>query len=61
MGIVEEECDEALYWLETLVELHLLNEARLKDLRSEANEILSIIVASIRTARANAKLATRYR
>jgi four helix bundle protein len=56
MGIVEEECDEALYWLEMLVELQFINEARLKDLCGEANEILSIVVASIRTARANAKI-----
>jgi four helix bundle protein len=60
MEIVEEECDETLYWLEMLVELQLVNEGRLKDLRSEANEILSIVVASIRTARRNAKRAVRY-
>ena len=60
MGIVEEECDEALYWLEMLVELQLVDEGRLKDLRTEANEILSIVVASIRTARGNAKRAVRY-
>jgi four helix bundle protein len=60
MGIVEKECDETLYWLEMLVELQLVNEGRLKDLRSEANEILSIVVASIRTARRNAKRAVRY-
>ena len=60
MGIVEEECDEPLYWLGMLVELQLVNEGRLKDLRSEANEILSIVVASIRTARRNAKRAVRY-
>jgi four helix bundle protein len=55
IGVVEEECDESLYWLEMLVELQLVNEGRLKDLRREANEILSIVVASIRTARGNAK------
>lgn len=61
MGVVEEECDESLYWLELLIELRLVSETRLKDLRREANEILSIVVASIRTARGNAKLARRYR
>jgi len=55
MGIVEEECDESLYWLEMLTELSLVEARRLKDLRDEGNEILSIIVASIRTARRNAK------
>jgi len=55
MGIVEEECDESLYWLEMLTELSLVEARRLKDLRDEGNEILSIIVASIRTARRYAK------
>jgi four helix bundle protein len=61
MGVVEEECDKSLYWLDLLVQLQFVSEARLKDLRTEANEILSIVVASIRTARGNAKQAVRYR
>jgi four helix bundle protein len=60
MGIVEEECDESLYWLEMLSELGLVNGNRLSDLKREAGEILSIVVASIRTARGNAKRAVRY-
>ena len=61
MGIVEEECDESLYWLDILGELELMSESRLKDLRREADEIVSIVVASIRTARGNAKQGVRYR
>jgi four helix bundle protein len=60
MGIVEEGCDETLYWLEMLVELQLINADRSKELRTEGNEILAIVVASIRTARRNAKGAVRY-
>ena len=60
MGIVEEECDEALYWIDMLVELELIGVSRLRDLRTEANEILSIVVASIRTARRNIKQPVRY-
>jgi len=60
MGIVEEECDETLYWLEMLIELRLINADRSKELRTEGNEILTIVVASIRTARRNAKGAVRY-
>jgi four helix bundle protein len=60
MGIVEEECDETLYWLEMLVELQLINIDRSKELRAEGNEILAIVVASIRTARGNAKRTVRY-
>lgn len=50
-GIVEEECDEALYWIEMLLELGLTSERRTVDLVREANEILAIAVASIKTAR----------
>jgi four helix bundle protein len=51
MGIVEEEADEALFWMELLADAKLVDDARLKDLMSEANELLSIAVSSIRTAR----------
>src|SRR6266700_2228548 len=51
MGVVEEECDESLYWLDLLIQLQLVSETRSKALRGEANEVLSIVVASIRTAR----------
>lgn len=51
MSIVEEECDEAVYWIELLVEAGLMDEKRVAELRTEANEILSMVVASIKTAR----------
>jgi four helix bundle protein len=51
MGIVEEECDEALYWMEMLIESRLVRAKLLSPLRDEGNQILSIVVASIRTAR----------
>ncbi len=60
MGIVEEECDEALYWIDMLVELQSINASRRRDLRAEANEILAIVVASIRTAHRNKKRSVRY-
>lgn len=53
MGIVEEETDETLYWLEILTASNLIAEDLIKDLVKEANELLSIIVASIKTARLN--------
>jgi four helix bundle protein len=53
MGIVEEECDEALYWMEMLVESGSVKSDLLKSLIDEGNQILSIVVASIRTARRN--------
>ena len=51
MAIVEEECDEAIYWMELIVESGMLDEKHIADLRAEANEILSMGVASIKTAR----------
>ena len=51
LGIVEEECDEVIYWLELLTDAGIVDEARVKDLSAEANEVLSIVVASIKTSR----------
>jgi four helix bundle protein len=51
LGIVEEECDEALYWMEVIVALQLVRQTRLLNLEAEASELLAIVVASIKTAR----------
>ena len=53
LGIVEEEADESIYWLELLVESNQIKRNPVENLMKEANEILAIIVASIRTAREN--------
>ncbi len=55
MGIVEEECDEALYWVDVLVELDIVSSKRVEELRCEADEIIAITVSSIKTARTNAQ------
>jgi four helix bundle protein len=51
MGIVEEETDETIYWMEVLVEADMINRSRIDDLLKEADQILSIVVSSIKTAR----------
>jgi four helix bundle protein len=51
MGIVEEECDEALYWMEMLIESKLVKPELLVELIEEGDQILPIVIASIRTAR----------
>jgi four helix bundle protein len=51
MGIVEEEADESIYWMELLIDGHLVQERLLSSLLQEANEILAMVVASITTAR----------
>lgn len=52
MGVVVEEADETLLWLELLVESGTLEEKRLNGLMQEAREILAICAASQKTARA---------
>jgi four helix bundle protein len=51
MKIAEEECDETLYWLNVLTGSAILKQDDVSKLEREGNELLSIIVASIKTAR----------
>ncbi len=53
IGVVTEEADESLYWLEILVEAEVMPEAKLKNLIQEANELTAIFTASSYTARQN--------
>lgn len=55
LKIVEEEADESIYWLELFLEILDSNKEEIKGLIKEANELLAIIVASIKTARKNQK------
>jgi len=50
IGIVVEEADEAVFWLECLIESGIVKEALLRDLLAEANELVAIFAASQRTA-----------
>src|ERR1041384_2705835 len=52
LAIVEEEADESLYWMELLIESGIIPEAKLTSLMSETNEIVAMIVSSIKTLRA---------
>ena len=51
LGIAEEEADESVYWMEFLTESGTVPLRKLSSLIQEGNEILSIIISSIRTAR----------
>jgi four helix bundle protein len=53
LKIVEEESDECLYWLELFQEVLDPGKAEIKALLHEGNEILAIVVTSIKTARKN--------
>jgi four helix bundle protein len=53
MGTVEEEVDEAMYWMELLIESGIVESTKSGSLVKEADEILAITVSSIKTARRN--------
>ena len=55
MGTVEEEADETMYWIELSIDASLVTHGQVTDLLLEADEILSIVVSSIKTARAQGK------
>ena len=55
MTIVEEEINESIYWMELLLESGIVQSKDTEALMKEANELLAIIVASIKTARKNRK------
>jgi four helix bundle protein len=46
-----QELDETTYWLELLVESELVGSTKLRDLLREADELMRILVASVRTAK----------
>jgi|SRR5579862_3232372 four helix bundle protein len=51
MGIVEEEADESMYWLELITEAGLLPASQTQALLDEASQIVAMVVASINTAK----------
>lgn len=53
LRIVEEELDESMYFFEMLAEFNPDNKVELRELYKEADELLSIIVASINTVLSN--------
>jgi len=51
MGIVVEEADETVFWLEILTETGVVSASKAANLHKEANELLAIFSASLRTAK----------
>jgi four helix bundle protein len=49
--IVEEECDESLYWMELMIESGLIRLGRLELLMQEGDQLLAIFVSAIKTTR----------
>ncbi|MBL7932628.1 MAG: four helix bundle protein [Bacteroidia bacterium] len=52
LGIVHEEADETLFWLELLSDLEL-NSPQLQKITKESDEILRIVAKSVATSRSN--------
>ncbi len=57
IGVVLEEADETLLWLELIIEGRLLSEASVKPLLTEAGELVAIMAASRKSAARNLRSA----
>jgi four helix bundle protein len=55
IAIVIEECDEVQYWLEVLNDLRFLDDASFRRLHAEADQLISIFVVSITTAKSGGR------
>lgn len=51
IGVVVEEADESVFWLELLVATGAIKQEKLNDLLQEARELTAIFTASQRTMR----------
>ena len=51
LGVVLEEMDETVFWLELMLDSGIFPKNRLNSLLKEANELTSIFVTSLRTAK----------
>jgi four helix bundle protein len=53
MGIVAEEADESVLWLELLEDTDILRHERLEEILKEAKELVAIFSTSLKTAKDN--------
>lgn len=61
LGLAREEADEAVFWLDHLVESGIIAAEDVSSLRREARELLLILSKSYSTARTRLETATRKR
>jgi four helix bundle protein len=55
LGIVEEEADETLFWLEVIEEMNIYDPSSVDWLMQECDEIIAIMVSSVKTAKRTKK------
>ena len=53
LSIARKECNESKYWIAMMLEVGLLNESTVQKLGIQAEELMRLLTASIRTAQAN--------
>jgi four helix bundle protein len=51
LGVVAEEADECVFWLEMLIDCEIIPAAKVQDILKEARELTAIFSASQHTAR----------
>lgn len=51
LGIVVEEADETVFWIELLKESHIVDQNSIHPLEDESNQLLAIFAAALQTAR----------
>jgi four helix bundle protein len=51
IGVVTEEADESVFWIELLADLNIMKKERLEELLKEARELTAIFSASRQTAK----------
>ncbi len=60
LSIVLEEADESLYWMEQQSEAELIPAERLQSLMRETNEIVAMLVTSLKTLRSKSNSSRIY-
>jgi four helix bundle protein len=59
LSIARKECNESLYWITMMFEVGLIKENAAERLGSQAEELMRILTASIKTAQANLRVSKR--
>jgi len=60
LSVIEEETDECMFWMELIMDRKLKPATLVTPLHKEADEILSIIVASIKTLKNRSPLQSKF-